>query len=59
MPPRQPQYPIKPEIKRELDATINELEELGIIAKIENPPTNLPVMGVPKPDKTNRRPNFD
>ena len=52
VPERQPQHRVDPQCKAELTSTIQELEKLGVLKKLEYALTNTPVMGVPKPDGT-------
>ena len=50
IPDRQPQHRVDPRCRGELTATIQELEKLGVLKKLDSALTNTPIMGVAKPD---------
>ena len=52
VPERQAQHRVDPRCKAELTNTIKELEQLGVLKKLDSALTNTPIMGVPKPDGT-------
>ena len=54
MPPRVAQYPIDGKAIIEIGETIRELEALGVLEQVRDPPCNLPIQAVAKPDGTYR-----
>ena len=54
VPERQAQHRVDPRCKAELTRTIEELEQLGVLKRLDSALTNTPVLGVPKPDGTFR-----
>ena len=49
-PGRQGQHRVDPRCKAELTSTIQELEKLGVLRKLDSALSNTPILGVPKPD---------
>ncbi|KAL2091867.1 hypothetical protein ACEWY4_011665 [Coilia grayii] len=53
MPGTEKQYPLG-KGQEEILKTIKELESIGVVKRVENPPCILPIQAVPKPDGTYR-----
>lgn len=57
MPPSVKQYPLLKEALPEIRQTVQQLVQLGVLAKIDSPPCSLPIQAVRKPDGTWRMVN--
>lgn len=53
-PESEKQYPLQPEVAKEMAKTISELEQLGVISKQNELTCLLPIQAVPKKDETDR-----